>query len=407
LKGGQLCNHFPNNQELTTKAGLARNLLRLSDYECNSESWFPRCYDFTEESQIELFVQDFQKTTIVNFVKRHAKYFKQHHKEELKRVRNDRKNVYKSIYLPRKDGGNNVVNVMILKAAIGFLQYQIKLRRELLKENECNKWKNSFDLLNKLRYPPYTSNELKELILILPEGWTCPNLYLEHKTISILKKYNAAYPQSMIDGVENVWVVKPSFTSRGIGVYCINAPKEEFFSEKKIQAKVVQKYIEKTFLLKLPGSKSKLENRKFDIRQWVLVTSINPLVIYMFNSCYLKICGSEFSLENFKDKYRHISNFSIQKNNNRINDINNDLIMSVPQFVEHLRTQFDINLDWETDMIPKLAKIIKQTVYSGWDVVEHKSNSFELYGFDFVLDHKLNPWLIEVNLSPACSERTG
>eukprot|EP00826_Nyctotherus_ovalis_P013056 TRINITY_DN13495_c0_g1_i16.p1 TRINITY_DN13495_c0_g1~~TRINITY_DN13495_c0_g1_i16.p1 ORF type:complete len:358 (-),score=65.68 TRINITY_DN13495_c0_g1_i16:17-1090(-) len=297
---------------------------------------------------------------------------------------------------------------MVLKMALSFLNGQIKLRKEVLRENERNRWKarGIFDFFNKLHGPPYTPDSLKELKQSLPDGWTCPDLYLEFKTIRVLKEYKKAYPQSVIDGVENVWIVKPSFTSRGIGVYCINAPKDEFFSEKKIQAKAVQKYIEKTFLLKLPGPKGKLENRKFDMRQWVLVTSFNPLVVYMFNSCYLKICGSEFSLENFKDKYRHISNFSIQKNNNRINDINNDLIMSVPQFIEHLKAHFDITLDWETDMLPKLAKIVKHTVYSAWDVIEHKSNSFELYGFDFILDHKLNPWLIEVNLSPACSERT-
>jgi hypothetical protein len=40
------------------------------------------------------------------------------------------------------------------------------------------------------------------------------------------------------------------------------------------------------------------------------------------------------------------------------------------------------------------------------DSVENKHNSFELFGFDFVIDKNLNCWLLEVNMSPACSERT-
>ena len=38
--------------------------------------------------------------------------------------------------------------------------------------------------------------------------------------------------------------------------------------------------------------------------------------------------------------------------------------------------------------------------------VENKANCFELYGYDFVIDKKLNCWLIEANMSPACAERT-
>ena len=135
--------------------------------------------------------------------------------------------------------------------------------------------------------------------------------------------------------------MKPSFSSRGIGVHCINSIKEAFTRGKKMQAKVLQKYMEKPFLLNLPGPSGKLEKRKFDIRQWVLVTSMNPLVIYMFNSCYLKICGSEFLLGDIKDKFRHISNYSVQKSNQRIGNIKNDLIMSVPQFLIHLKSHFN------------------------------------------------------------------
>lgn len=37
--------------------------------------------------------------------------------------------------------------------------------------------------------------------------------------------------------------------------------------------------------------------------------------------------------------------------------------------------------------------------------MEQHSSCFELFGFDFVLDEALTPWLLEINLSPACAER--
>ena len=61
------------------------------------------------------------------------------------------------------------------------------------------------------------------------------------------------------------------------------------------------------------------ERRKFDVRQWVLVTNFEPLCIHVFSSAYLRICSAEFSLNDYADVYRHVSNYSIQKRNQQPN----------------------------------------------------------------------------------------
>eukprot|EP00435_Cladocopium_sp_Y103_P032182 s78_g8.t1 len=57
---------------------------------------------------------------------------------------------------------------------------------------------------------------------------------------------------------------------------------------------VCQKYIENPLLI--GGA------RKHDIRQWVMVTSLNPLTIYFFSECYVRIAAEDYSLDDFGDR---------------------------------------------------------------------------------------------------------
>ena len=67
---------------------------------------------------------------------------------------------------------------------------------------------------------------------------------------------------------------------------------------------VIQKYIERPFLI---------ENRKFDIRQWFLVTSWQPLELYIYNEGYCRFSKKEYDLKDLNNKFIHLTNQAIQR----------------------------------------------------------------------------------------------
>ena len=148
-------------------------------------------------------------------------------------------------------------------------------------------------------------------------------MYLIYRIIKYHKALKSLLPQYSTDGTQNVWIVKPCYNARGFGIYCIDKMLEfqALVKNDTVQQKVVQKYIENPLLLNHLN-----EVRKFDIRQWVLVTSYDPLKIYIFPEFYLRICGSEYEINNIQDKNKHLTNFSIQKYNANVSNIKEDLV---------------------------------------------------------------------------------
>lgn len=111
--------------------------------------------------------------------------------------------------------------------------------------------------------------------------------------------------------------------------------------QKKKQSKVVQKYVERPLLI---------GNKKFDLRQWVLVTSWEPLDVYVFDTAYLRLCTSTFTLNDLSDVYRHLSNYTIQKTNTEQNDVkmNDGIVMSIDEFEENKQ------VNWKEVVFPKI-----------------------------------------------------
>ena len=59
---------------------------------------------------------------------------------------------------------------------------------------------------------------------------------------------------------------------------------------------------------------------------------------------------------------------------------------------------------WSQKIYPAMKQIIKSSLLSVSTL--GRKSSFELFGYDFLLDENLNPWLLEVNSSPAMDYST-
>ena len=75
--------------------------------------------------------------------------------------------------------------------------------------------------------------------------------------------------QKAYDQKKNVWIVKPSNSSRGRGIYLADDINDISVDE----LSVVSRYITNPLLI---------NGHKFDLRIYVLVTSYEPLKVYVF-----------------------------------------------------------------------------------------------------------------------------
>ncbi|NXW48092.1 TTL ligase, partial [Nyctiprogne leucopyga] len=209
----------------------------------------------------------------------------------------------------------------------------------------------------------------------------------------------AAYSRRQEGKEGNVWIAKSSAGAKGEGILISSEAAELLdFIDEQGQVHVIQKYLEKPLLLE-PG------HRKFDIRSWVLVDHLYN--IYLYREGVLRTSSEPYNSANFQDKTCHLTNHCIQKeyskNYGRYEEGNE---MFFEEFNQYLMDALNTTL--ENSILLQIKHIIRSCLMCIEPAISTKHlhyQSFQLFGFDFMVDEELKVWLIEVNGAPACAQK--
>lgn len=213
---------------------------------------------------------------------------------------------------------------------------------------------------------------------------------------------------------DDVWICKPQGGSCGRGIEVMrtrDVAKLPFTRKtadggKKAKVWNVQRYIHNPLLI---------DNKKFDIRCYVLVTSFNPLRVYLFDEGMVRLCTSEYTLDINKlgDSYRHLTNYSINKQNDEVFEENEDADgsntghkQSLSAFLDRLREEGRVDPQL---IVERMKGVVAKTMIACESECYPQSVGlrgrdrccFEVFGFDIMFDSKLNPYLLEVNIYPS------
>lgn len=106
-------------------------------------------------------------------------------------------------------------------------------------------------------------------------------------------------------------------------------------------------------------------------------------------------------MNNVSNRFQHLTNNSIQKYSKEFNksEIEGNMITST-EFAGIIGKE-----NWD-ELQKRIKEIVVLTIKATEDQVAGRRNSFELFGYDFMVDNDLRPWLIEVNSSPAMDYST-
>ncbi len=431
LRKEQIAGHFSRNGAITRKSGLCKNIKNLYYKGIDPNNFFPRCYDLSDKNDMGDFIEDFKINKAISILKIISKQLNEGNENSIslysesviktaidivERNSNIIIGEYSEIkmnnaktfvkFVTEKEWSligeeepntkvdiNRYISTITQAARIGLHSNEIKFPRlNLRAQSELPKKLNSLTITVKKKSSNKVTNVNKNKIstkLSEIQKYKAP---IE----SLLSHLRSHQSQYIMNGVHNIWIIKPSNLSRGRGISVSNKLSTILDSHDDSNQIIVQKYIENPLIIL---------GRKFDIRQWVLVTNLNPLTIWIWEEPYLRFGAEDYNINDMSNLFSHLTNNSIAKHSEHFKETKIEGNMwEVHQFSEFLVKAYG------SDRWPEIHQKIKNVIICSFEAARHemkqRPNSFELFGYDVMIDENLNVYLIEVNLSPALDYST-
>lgn len=214
-----------------------------------------------------------------------------------------------------------------------------------------------------------------------------------------MKHYMQTCPPS-----KRTFIVKPDTGAQGKGIFLVMDPDDiEEYTESAIAQRYISPYL--------------LEGLKFDFRIYALLTSIDPLRVYIYKEGMTRFCTEPYEKpkpSNLKDVFKHLTNYAVNKKNENFQQPSNaeNPDSGHKRSLSCVLHELELNGCDVENLQSRIDQLIVLTIICGQPFITHnykasiktndgKSRCFEILGFDIMLGKSLKPWLLEVNHSPS------
>ncbi|KAI9982588.1 hypothetical protein PInf_008560 [Phytophthora infestans] len=239
--------------------------------------------------------------------------------------------------------------------------------------------------------------KLRQAFDIIPPTFLLPKEYVSF--VQAFQERSERLRRNGVSEAKNIWIMKPVALSRGRGISLVNDLSQVIYGEQVI----IQEYIAAPRLL---------DGFKFDLRLYVLVTSFNPLEAFLYDEGFVRLCTRPYEDSDISNIFVHLTNSSIQKENQEA--ITGTCTMNEEKSEASQKdtggTKTTLAYLWrrlaaegvDVEQVKRsIEEVVLKALLCGEDHIPFQVNSFDLLGYDILLDADLRPWLIEINSSPS------